>query len=55
MKKRKAKQVSEDETCAWCHLGVSPEDEELVHMLDLVFHKRCYEDFKKERLRGFIG
>jgi hypothetical protein len=36
------------ECCDWCHLGYSPEDEDLVYdeKLDMIFHKLCYEDFK---------
>ena len=36
-------------TCEWCHLGVSPEDEDLiVWESGIVFHKICYDLFLKE-------
>jgi hypothetical protein len=45
--------MNEEETCIWCHLGVSREDEQVVITESgLVFHKRCFEQFKKEALRA---
>lgn len=44
--------MEEIETCDWCELGVSPQDEELVRGEFLVFHKMCYEQLRKEAARA---